>query len=95
MINEDELERQLRIKRTIYDARYRNYVTQEVNTTTESPIDLDDDEVITYEPHGNIEYSIVFENRHERRKAAAMVRKNSKPRSNHASNRFNGKGRKR
>jgi len=94
MISEDELERNLRIKRTIYDARNRNYLNQEVNTTTESPMDLDD-EVTTYEPHGNIEYSIIPENRYERRKAAAMVRKNSKPRSNHASNRFNGKGRKR
>jgi hypothetical protein len=95
MITDDELERWLRTRRTIRKARDRNYLNQEVNTTTEAPEDWDEETTTTYEPHRNTEYSLTPENRHERRKAEAIARKNSKPRSNHASNRFNRKGRKR
>jgi len=97
MISDDELERWLRAKRAeraIRKAQDRNYLNQEVNTTTETPVDCDE-ETTTYEPHRNIEYSLTPENRHERRKAEAIARKKSKPRSNHANNRFNRKGRKR
>lgn len=94
MIDDDELKQWLKTKRTIRELRDRNYLNQEVNTTTEAPVDLDET-ITTYEPHRNIEYSLTPENRHERRKAEAIARKKSKPRSNHANNRFNRKGRKR
>lgn len=92
MISEDELEEYIRIQRTIRNAQ--NYLDQQVNdTTTATPVDLDDENVTTYEPHRNIEYPPMPENRHERRKAEAIARKNSKPRSNNANYRFNRKGR--
>jgi hypothetical protein len=94
MISDEELERWLRISRTIRDAQGRNYLDHTVGTTTESPEDWDEESTTVYEPRGNTEYSLTPENRHERRKAEAIARKNSKPRSDNASNRINRKGRK-
>lgn len=96
MENDDDLEEWARIRRNCRAAQIRNYLNPEVNTTTEASVDLfdDDENVTTYEPHRNIEYSLTPENRHERRKAEAIARKNSKPRSNNANYRSNRKSRK-
>ena len=95
MMVDDKLERWVRTRRAIRKAQDRNYLNQEVSTTTEALDYCEEETTTTYVPNGNTEYSLTPENRHERRKAEAIARKKSKPRSNHASNRFNRKSRKR
>lgn len=95
MIDDEKLECWIRINRTIRDAHGRNYLDHTVGTTTESPEEWDEESTTVYEPRNNTEYTLTPENRHERRKAEAIARKNSKPRSNDANHRFNRQGRKR
>lgn len=83
-------------RRKLRRQQIRNYLNPGVPTTTEPPDLTDDENTTTYDLEPHRVYSLTPENRHERRKAAALARKKRKKvRSNHANNRINRKGRKR
>ncbi len=80
--------------RKFRNIQIRKYLNPNVhNTTTESP-SLDDETCTVYEFENYGVCAQPPENRHERRKADAIARKNSKPRSQHENNRSNRKSRK-